>query len=75
MEAGRVSIWQLSRKEVMVIGTRGSGRRDGNKLVHFGGDTLLSLYNVAVECGGKHLITEDSLLYGLDNHVSNEAVY
>lgn len=76
MEAGRVSIWQLSRKEVMVIGTPwGSGRRDGKKLVHFGSDTLLSLYNIAVECGGKHLITDDSLLYGLDNHVSNEAVY
>lgn len=73
MEAGRVSIWQLSRKEVMVIGTWGGGRRDGKKQVHFGGGTLLSSYNIAVGCGGKHLITDDSLLYGLDDHVSNEA--
>lgn len=53
MEAGRQSIWQLSRKEVMVVGTLSGGT------IYFGGSTVVSSYNIAVEYGRKHLITDD----------------
>lgn len=59
----------------MVVETWGGGSRDGKKQVHFGGGTPLSLYDIVVARGRKHLITDDSLLYRLDNHVSDKAIY
>lgn len=59
----------------MVVETWGGSSRDGKKQVHFGGGTFLSSYDIVVACGRKHLITDDSLLYCLDNHVSDKAIY
>lgn len=57
MESGRPNMAVVQDKS-RADGDFG-GRRNGRKWVYFGGSSCVFL-NIAVGCGGKHLITDDS---------------
>lgn len=50
-------------------------QRDSKRWLSFGGGTVLSPFNIALRFRGKHFITDDFSLYGLVNHISDEAIY